>query len=244
MWRIRVFALLLFVTLNLIFTIPVMGAATSSFTVTARGDIGVAESPSGFTVAWITDTEVRLDWTPGYGANSTLILAKVGSLPTSPTDGYIVYSGAGSTANDTFTNLDIIGGKVYYAAFSYREPDYSEGVSGDVEGIGMTEIATSLDSLTAIMNTVGQLGFGAFLVIGLLGLALWKRDIIWYSASGLAALIIGIGWIGEYTGIAFAVIGIATFQLLEAVILGASSGRGAKGISQFKGITNTIKGWF
>ena len=132
-----------------------LGAMSQNVTVTATPNVGILPAPTGFTVTRITDTEIRLDWTPNPGGVSTLIIAKVGEPPASRTDGYTVYYGNGSTADDTFTDLDIIGGKVYYAAYT------ESGVggwsltpaTGETEGVGVTLIALGLIALglTAVL---------------------------------------------------------------------------------------------
>ncbi len=60
---------------------------------------------------------VNLSWSKGTGANNTVILAKSGSMPSSYTDGVIVYNDTGTS---TVYNITI-GMPVYFKAWSYVE---------------------------------------------------------------------------------------------------------------------------
>lgn len=55
-----------------------------------------------------------LDWTKGDGAQNTVIRGKVGSFPTSPTDGDLVYNGVGVSCSHA-----VAGEHWYYRAWSY-----------------------------------------------------------------------------------------------------------------------------
>ena len=232
---------------------PVQAVASQNADVTVTYRIPLPlEAPTNFKVTWITDTLVNISWVPGYGSNSTLVLAKVDSLPTGPTDGYILYSGNGSSANDTFTNLDIIGGKVYYAGFAVSENgSYSEAGTGDVEGIGVSELAKSVDALKTVfddMATTAEMLFGLLLVVGLFTLTLvikdWETKLVLLVISGLAAVYVGLEWLASSPILCIVITGLGTFQLIQAVVLALSTGGQSKGFSQFKGIVSNIKGWF
>ena len=159
------------------FTQPssVMASTTADVLVTATPFTGGPTAPSGFTVTRITDTLIKLDWTPAAGANNTRILAKVDSPPTGLTDGYVVYYGNGVTANDTFTNLDVIGGTVYYAAFTENATGgWSLGwATGETEGIGMTLLGLSLIAVfltvAMFMSKQMMLGFPCVIFWSVLG---------------------------------------------------------------------------
>ena len=232
---------------------PVLAVTSPNADVTVTYRIQLPlEAPTGFTVTWITDKLVNISWVPGYGSNSTLVLAKVDSLPTGPTDGYILYSGNGSSANDTFTNLDIIGGRVYYAGFAVSENgSYSEAGTGDVEGLGVSELADSVDALTTVfggMATTVEMLFGLLLVVGLFAATLavkdWETKLVILVISGLASIYVGLEWVASSQILCIVITGLGTFQLIQAVILALSTGGQSKGSSQFKGIIGSIKGWF
>jgi hypothetical protein len=93
----------------------------------------------GFTATYINDTKVRLDWTNPDPANLTvLIVGKQGdTLPMNQYDGYVVYNGTGSTANDTAVNFNALLGDANYLAFTVDNGTYSSPVTGQVENITM-----------------------------------------------------------------------------------------------------------
>jgi len=117
-----------------------LAATSADVTVKATGYICGAPT---LTVTWISDTELKLDWTPGADAVATMVRAKVGSMPEDRNDGYLVYNGIATTFTDTAVNLDIIGGDVYYKAWGAN----SDGIweeAGDttyIGGAGMVLIA-------------------------------------------------------------------------------------------------------
>lgn len=160
----------------------VMASNSADVVVRVTPFIGLAIAPTGFTVTRITDKLIRLDWTPSE--NTTVILAKVDGLPTGPTDGYIVYTGNGTTTNDTFTNLDIIGGKVFYAAYSVNATGgYSpSAATGWVEGAGMTLLALALlaTALTVAMflSKNAMLGFPSAIMWAILGVYAYTESAI------------------------------------------------------------------
>lgn len=163
-WRWFIVPLLVLVAV-LLPSAVVYAAVSQTVVVSVSPNVGILPAPTGFTVTRVTDTYVRLDWVPNPGAANTLIVAKVGSEPTSRTDGYIVYYGPGAIANDTFIDLDIVGGKVFYAAYS-ESPVGSWSLSpatGSIGGAGMTLMALALlaTGLTVAMFMTRQamLGF-------------------------------------------------------------------------------------
>jgi hypothetical protein len=59
--------------------------------------------------------KIRLNWTKGSGANTTIVVKNTNHYPTSWTDGTIIYNGTG-----TYTNVSLsIGATDYYKAWSY-----------------------------------------------------------------------------------------------------------------------------
>lgn len=139
MWkRLIVLAVLIVIVLM---PLPALAAVTADVTITATGI--VVGAPGGFTVAYISDYEVGLSWTKPEGAVNTMIRAKYGSYPASPTDGYLVYYGDLEYTSDTAVSLDETATAVYYRAWSEKEPGvwsplYAEG---NIEGVGVTLLA-------------------------------------------------------------------------------------------------------
>jgi len=81
--------------------------------------------PSGLSGTTISKSQINLTWTKGAGASTTIIRRATGSYPTTVTSGTGVYSGSGTSTNDT--GLDA-GTTYYYRAWS------REGASNDSSG--------------------------------------------------------------------------------------------------------------
>jgi hypothetical protein len=127
------------------------------------------QPPQEFTVTRITDQNVLAEWSNGSESLQSMIRVGFGSYPTSVTDGYLVYLGEETSANDTSINLDQIG-EGYYSAFT----EYSEGwtttySTGYVEGTGMLLIGQVFQSLLILLG-VALLNWLAF----------WQRHIFLY----------------------------------------------------------------
>ena len=67
------------------------------------------EAPKATTFGFLNSTAINLSWTKGTGANNTLIVYKTTGMPTSITDGTLLYNG---TTN--YTTLNIINDTSYY----------------------------------------------------------------------------------------------------------------------------------
>lgn len=197
---------------SLLVAIPVIADSSADVTITATGFICGAPQ---LTVTWITDREVRLDWVMGAGSVNTMVRVKIGSIPTSRTDGYLVYYGPAITFTDTALNLDEIVTYVYYRAWGQNASGVweEEGDTGFVGGIGMTLLADILIKV-----------FEAFLMLGLIALTFWvKEQLFLFVVSGLVTLFIGISWIKDYTAISLCLIAFACYLFYEAVMLAISN---------------------
>jgi len=70
--------------------------------------------PTSFSAS-VNGTSIDLSWTKGTGADKTLIRYKVGSYPTSKTDGTQIYFNSGTS----YIHESLGGGSYYYRAWSY-----------------------------------------------------------------------------------------------------------------------------
>lgn len=152
-WLISIVLFLTILVSPFISTIQAKAFTSVNITITATGFIVAA--PVGFTVYYISDYEVGILWTKPVGAANTMIRAKYGSVPTSITDGYLVYSGAAEAASDTAVSLDETAAMIYYRAWCQSAGGvwgnlYAEGT---MEGIGMTLIAFVLLALGLMIAT-------------------------------------------------------------------------------------------
>lgn len=68
------------------------------------------EAPTNIHYTTINSTAINITWTKGTGANRTVILKKTGSVPTTPTDGTVIYNNTGTyyrytTATNVFIQM-------------------------------------------------------------------------------------------------------------------------------------------
>lgn len=180
---------------------------------------------TGLTITWISDTEVKLDWTRGPSANSTMIRIKIGSAPASRDDGYLVYYGDAFSFTDMVINLDLIGAYVYYGAWSHDEEGVWEetGSIAFIGGAGMTEIANVIAEGTQLLILL--------LVVALItALAVWKRESIFLRIIAAPVLIVyglalaktavGAGTALWVAGVIIAIIGTSfIFSVVAEVFL-------------------------
>ena len=180
----------------LLVPLPVQ-ASSAVITVTATGYI--VSPPAGFTVYYISDYEVGLTWTKGADAENTLIRAAVGRLPEDREDGYLVYYGTGTDVTDTGVSLDETAATIYYRAWSQTASGTWEetGVSGFIEGVGMTLLILGLLALgltVAMFATKNSmLGFPSGIFWAVMGgysyqrsLATWDwQYLLFFAAMGM-----------------------------------------------------------
>ncbi len=157
---------------------PVYAAQSINITIIAKG--WIVGAPEGFTVYYITDNSVGINWTMPTGAVSIMVRAAYGHVPTSITDGYQVYYGSGNNTVDTAATINSAE-ILYYNAWAQT----AAGTYGDPIG----------------RDTGGFMSV-SFLFLGLLGLALtltiasfrWK-DLLLSVGTALTWLAIGFWWI-------------------------------------------------
>lgn len=109
--------------------------------------------PSTLACSVISSTQIDLTWTKGPGAEKTMIRRKVGSYPTSVSDGDEAYFGtAESFSDDELTRII----HYYYRAWSFKtdapNSGYSDGYSSDDDTtLAELAIVVTLDA-TAILQ--------------------------------------------------------------------------------------------
>lgn len=145
-------------------------ADTVQITVTATPK--VTGGISNFTVTYVNDTQLDLSWILTGDAVNIMIRAKYSEYPddisnpaTTPSDGYLVYYGSGSSVSDTSMNLDEHAGVLYYKAWAQKADTtwYINTETGEGEGIGMILIALIFLSVSfTIASGVLRKGWLAF----------------------------------------------------------------------------------
>jgi hypothetical protein len=80
-------------------------------------ELTYAYTPTELFAETLSYDQIELTWIKGEGADTTVIRRKIGSYPTSPTDGTLIYNGAGTYHLDSQS----MGGNItyYYRAWSY-----------------------------------------------------------------------------------------------------------------------------
>ena len=81
----------------------------------------IPNAPSTFTSTPATRFQINLAWSKGSGADRTLIIAKLGSQPTSRTDGINIYNNTGTATSHSSL---LPGQHWYYSAWSWNATDH------------------------------------------------------------------------------------------------------------------------
>lgn len=164
---------ILIILVCLVMPVPVFAQSSDTVTVTATGFI--VGAPGDFTLIYITDFQIQIIWVKPATANNTMVRASYNGFPETRDDGYLVYYGMGTSANDTAVNLDETATPVYYRAWSEDSDGvWSSGYAeGEIGGIGVTLIALGLLALgltvAMFLSRSMMLGFPAFMFWAVLG---------------------------------------------------------------------------
>lgn len=132
-----------------------------------------------FTLTYVSDTEIDIDWTMPADATNILIRAAYGHVPTGVTDGYEVYFGSGNTTTDDAVTL-ATPEVVYYIAWVqnangvwnpvFAEATTEEMMSASFLFIGLILLAAIL---TAIALKVNLILFRMSAAVSWIALAVW-----------------------------------------------------------------------
>ena len=175
---------------------PVLAAEVQDITVTATPLI--TSGILNFTITYVSDTRLDFDWAYSSGVNKIMIRGKYGGYPndipdenTTPSDGYLIYYGSGTSTSDTSVNFDESTGALYVKAWGQR-PDgtwETQTSSGFEESAVLTLIALIMLSLGFTVSSYifkkGMLAFagaGAWMITGIYcytrAIAMWD---VYYS---------------------------------------------------------------
>jgi len=95
--------------------------AKATYTFDVRDEY-IAGAPTGFTATPISRFRIDLSWSTGSGADKTYVVAKLGSDPTSRTDGINVYNNTGTS----YSHTPLLPSEHwYYRAYSWNNTDSS-----------------------------------------------------------------------------------------------------------------------
>lgn len=183
MWRIVA------VTLALIaFMSPSLVSADTGADIDVKARAYIAGAPQGFTVTWVSDTDILLTWTTGADAVNTMVRAKYGSYPTDITDGYLVYEGPAESYHDTSMNLDETASLIYYRAWSQNAAGvwtlYDESSGGFIGGAWVLLIMLALIPValtwSMFQSKSAMLGFPCAIFWAIFGGAAYQEStVVW-----------------------------------------------------------------
>jgi hypothetical protein len=149
---------------------------------------GIIGAPRDLVATYVSDNQVALDWTMGTSAANTTIMARFGEAPHDINDGYLVFDGQGTSANDTIINFDVWEGNDFLDAVYYRA--WSRGYSGRISD----DYAEA--SLENPYMAVIAANFPILILIGVLtlltALAFWQRHIFIYLIVAAGDIVFGL----------------------------------------------------
>lgn len=130
-------------------------------------------APTNFTITRTGTNDITINWTMGDGANTTVIRGSTDGYPETVTDGYLVYNSSGTSVNVTGLSLNL--DRYYYRAWSWNSYGYSvDCAQAQIGGEGMLAM------------------FLVVLALGVSGLFLWRRNIVFAIGASLSWLAIGL----------------------------------------------------
>lgn len=185
------------------------GMADADVTITATPDSGDMGPPTGFTATYVSDNTVQLDWTPGVHADNTSIRAKLGGYPNDTSDGYLVFTGGGTSSNDTALDFDVLLGTVYYRAWSENSTAYSaDYASAELENPHVANVSAFAAILSniwpvAVLLVIVFIGYiiraGLVVIGGGLGFIIFGFS-LWTTLTWLSILLVLLGIILVWQG--------------------------------------------
>lgn len=105
-------------------------------------------------------------------------------------------------------------------------------------------LISSIDSLASAMTSLSDaviIIFRLLLALGILALAKWEKDIIFYIVAGLVTIYLALSWTSSFPELAVPVFGLGCYELARAVLMAVQGSKG-RGFSRFRGIIDRIKG--
>jgi len=85
---------------------------------------GVLYAPTNFTITQIGPSSVSVNWTKGIGAENTVVRGSIGGFPRTVSDGWLAYSGNGTSC--IIEDINLSTGSLYVRAWSEAGGEYSE----------------------------------------------------------------------------------------------------------------------
>jgi len=219
---------LLMLALGVIPSTPAYAAVTQNITVIATpfGNWTVS-APTGFTVTYVSDYEISLNWTNAPTSIGTMVRCSYGRPLTGITDGFEVYNGV---ANNTTHWVSQVGtlGILYYGAWS-QAGDGSWGAVGDTEEgnfmsqsflfVGLLALAFGL-TVAAFKWKDILLSYSAALV--------WLAQGFWWLLGGITNFGLGDPWVNILVFVPFLMFFVVLLRLMSTEIQYEAEGQGMR----------------
>jgi hypothetical protein len=194
--------------------IPAIAADSTDVTITATPML--SGGITGFTIVYVSDTQLDLSWILSAGTDKIMIRAQYGEYPddipdenTAPSDGYLVYYGNGLSVSDTSMNFDENAGFLYYKAWAQK----ADGKWYVTTSTGKKE--SELMALLALLAL--GLGISWFaiakreLFIGVIASAMWLAILIYTRGNPIGNSVMGDSFDNAIVAVFIALIGIVPF---------------------------------
>lgn len=109
----------------LLLTLLVSSVSAEDPTVTITVSAFVTGYPTGFTITYVSDSQIDATWTNPLGSINTEVRVAYGHVPVDRTDGYQVYLGPEESCSDT--SVMLAGPEIpYFAAWTETEEGWGE----------------------------------------------------------------------------------------------------------------------
>ena len=210
---LRLLIVLVILVTQIVPGLLVLAGSSADVTIIATGFVvGTPGAPSGFTLTYITDSQIGLSWSNDNYTVNTMIRVKQGGPPTSRFDGYLVYYGPGTSTNDTALNIASPEGWYYRA--------WGENITGGWSALfseGDTNIFMSTSflfiGLIILCSVLTFIAIKANLILFRLAAAgSWLALGLWLLLSDTTNLSLGDTWT-QVLGFVFVMMTIAPLTL-------------------------------
>lgn len=157
--------------------------------------------------------------------------------------GVVYYNVSGTLTSETtyFFIIRAINetGEDWSATANFTTTEESATTTTTTSSADMTEVAEAIEGLTGAIESIHI--FELVMILSILAISTWKRDIIFYVVSGIVIMIMAITLIDSYTGIAVVLVCLSLYELYTGLIMALSGGQ-SRGLSQFRGLINKVRG--
>jgi hypothetical protein len=189
----RVLAVIMILATSLI---PIVISADSSVTVIITADPSVTAGITSFTITYINESEIDLDWTVDPTVDKVMVRAKWGEYPddipnenVAPSDGYLVYYGFDFSTIDTSMDFESNLGTLYYKAWAQKPTGkwYVDTFTGFKE----SEVVTLILLFGTGLVISGFAIMKRHTVVGILASALWLACIAYTRTNPIGEMVTG-----------------------------------------------------